>query len=200
MEVLGGWVDPTRFSVYSSRMDTLLELLRTHAFRRGEVKLSSGKTSDFFVDCKQAVLRTEGHLLVGAALSEAVERVPPPVDAVAGVVLGGCSLASSVAMHTALHGRGLDAIYVRKAEKEHGTRRRLEGSASLAPGSRLVIVEDVVTTGGSTLRAVAAIREESFDVAGVIAIVDRLEGGRQAIEAAGLHFQALYTRHDFMED
>lgn len=176
----------------------MLELLHTHAFRRGTVTLTSGKTSDFFVDCKQAVLLAEGHLLVGAALASAIENVPPPVHAVAGVELGGCSLASSVAMHTALQGHGLNAVYVRKAEKGHGTRRRLEGSSTLAPRSRLVIVEDVVTTGGSTLRAVEAIREEGFEVAGVIALVDRLEGGAEAITAAGLHFQALYTRRDFM--
>ncbi|MDH5491505.1 MAG: orotate phosphoribosyltransferase [Myxococcales bacterium] len=179
-------------------MDRLLELLREHSVRRGEILLSSGKTSDFFVDCKQTVLRAEGHVLVGAAMAAALRRLPGAVDAVAGVELGGCPLASAVAMHTQLEGEGLDAVYVRKAEKGHGSRRRLEGDGPLPERARIAILEDVVTTGGSTLRAVEAIRGAGYEVAGVVAIVDRGEGGAEAIEQAGIPFLALYGRGELI--
>ncbi len=180
----------------------LLELLRAHGFRRGRFTLTSGRESDFFIDCKPAVLRAEGHVLAGRCLLDALRALPGPVDAVAGVELGGCPLASAVAMTSFLESAtaSLDAVYVRKAAKAHGTRQQLEGAAHLASGARLVITEDTVTTGGSTLRAVEQIRESGFEVAGVLALVDRSEGGADAIRAAGLPFTALFERRDFMGD
>jgi orotate phosphoribosyltransferase len=97
-------------------------------------------------------------------------------------------------------GGPIDAVYIRKSTKEHGTKKMLEGADRLAPNARLVIVEDTVTTGGSTLRAVQAVREAGFEVAAVIAVVDRLEGGAAAIRDAGLSFTTLYDRTDFMGD
>jgi orotate phosphoribosyltransferase len=176
----------------------LLDNLRQYGFRRGRFTLTSGRESDFFIDCKPAVLRAEGHVLVGRCLLDALRTLPGPVDAVAGVELGGCPLASAVAMTSFLDNAPLDAIYVRKAAKGHGTRQQLEGAAHLPAGARLVIVEDTVTTGGSTLRAVEQIRASGFEVAGVLAVVDRSEGGADAIAAAGLPFIALFARSDFM--
>jgi len=178
----------------------LLDLLRDRGFKKGRFTLTSGKESDFFIDCKPAVLTAEGHALVGQALLGAIGQLPGPVDAVAGVELGGCPLASAVALTSFERGAPLDAVYVRKAAKDHGTRKLLEGADRLAPGARLVILEDTVTTGGSTLRAVAQIRELGFEVAGVVAVVDRSEGGAEAITAAGLPFQSLFRRADFMGD
>jgi orotate phosphoribosyltransferase len=126
--------------------------------------------------------------------------VPGGVDAVAGVELGGCPLASAVAMTSFGTKQPLDAVYVRKAAKGHGTKKLLEGADALEKGARLVILEDTVTTGGSTLRAVASIREAGFDVSGVLAVVDRSEGGSEAIREAGLYFSALFVRADFMGD
>lgn len=180
-------------------MDALLELLRSRGFRRGHFVLSSGKESDFFIDCKPAVLLAEGHALVGRALASRIADVVGPVSAVAGVELGGCPLASAVACTSWPHGPVIDAVYIRKASKEHGTRKMLEGADHLAAGARLVIVEDTVTTGGSTLRAAEAVRAAGFEVAGVVAVVDRLEGGADAIRDAGFTFSALYDRTDFME-
>jgi orotate phosphoribosyltransferase len=97
-------------------------------------------------------------------------------------------------------GGPIDAVYIRKSTKEHGTKKMLEGADRLASSARLVIVEDTVTTGGSTLRAVQAVREAGFEVAAVIAVVDRLEGGAAAIRDAGLSFTTLYDRTDFMGD
>ncbi len=180
--------------------ERLLELLRTHGFRRGRFTLTSGRESDFFIDCKPTVLRAEGHVLAGRCLLAALRTLPGPIDAVAGVELGGCPLASAVAMTSFLDGDPIDAVYVRKAPKAHGTKNQLEGAAHLAKGARLVIAEDTVTTGGSTLRAVEQIRALGFEVAGVLAIVDRSEGGAEAIRAAGLPFVSLFVRRDFMGD
>jgi len=179
-------------------VDRLLELLRERGFRRGHFVLSSGKESDFFIDCKPAVLLAEGHALVGQALLQQIQDVMGPVSAVAGVELGGCPLASAVACASWAEGRPIDAVYIRKSSKEHGTRKTLEGADHLAPNAMIVIVEDTVTTGGSTLRAVRAVRNAGFEVAGVIAVVDRLEGGAAAIRDAGVSFSTLYDRTDFM--
>jgi orotate phosphoribosyltransferase len=177
----------------------LLELLRKRAFARKRVVLASGKESDFFIDCKQAVLTGEGHALVGEVMLDALaELTPPGITAVAGVELGGCPLASAVALTSFLRGAPLDAVYVRKDAKDHGSRRLLEGSDHLQAGASVALLEDVVTTGGSTLKAAAKLREGGYRVAGVIALVDRLEGGREAIESDSLKLVSIYARSDFM--
>jgi orotate phosphoribosyltransferase len=175
----------------------LFELLRTRSFERKRVTLASGRESDFFIDCKQAVLTAEGHALVGAVMLDALVALPS-CDAVAGVELGGCPLASAVALTSFQRGRPLDAVYVRKDAKDHGSKRTLEGNTRLPEGTRIVILEDVVTTGGSTLKAAAKLKEAHYIVAGVVALVDRLEGGREAIEGDGVKLVALYTRTDFI--
>ncbi len=175
----------------------LLELLKTLAFERRRVVLTSGRESDFFIDCKQAVLTAEGHAAVGDVLLEILPALGPTA-AVAGVELGGCPLASAVALTSFLRGAPLDAIYVRKEAKEHGSKRLLEGTNRLPAGARVALVEDVVTTGGSTLSAAEKLRQGGYEVAGTVAIVDRLEGGREAIEAKGLKLIAVFTRDDFI--
>ncbi|MBS2012299.1 MAG: orotate phosphoribosyltransferase [Deltaproteobacteria bacterium] len=182
-----------------SPRDRLLELLRERSFARKKVMLASGRESDFFIDCKQTVLGAEAHALVGKLMLEALGKLPA-CDAVAGVELGGCPLASAVALVSHLEGTPKDAIYVRKEVKDHGSKRALEGDTRLAPGASLVILEDVTTTGGSTLKAVEKLRAAGYVVAGVVTLVDRLEGGREAIEAAGLPLVAVYTRRDFIPD
>lgn len=176
----------------------LLELLRVRSFARKRVVLASGRESDFFVDCKQTVLTAEGHALVGALMFDALCAFTP--NAVAGVELGGCPLASAVALTSFERGAPLDAIYVRKDAKDHGSRRDIEGSTHLERGARVALVEDVITTGGSTLKAAEKLRAAGYVVSGVAALVDRLEGGREAIEAAGIPIDALYTRRDFIPD
>ena len=178
----------------------LLELLRERSFARKKVVLASGRESDFFIDCKQTVLTAEGHALTGALLFEALGRLPGKLGAIAGVELGGCPLASAVALVSFQRGAPLDAIYVRKDAKDHGSKRDLEGNTSLPAGAKVAIVEDVVTTGGSTLKAAAKLKAAGYAVVGVAAVVDRLEGGREAIEADGLPLVALYTRRDFIPD
>ncbi|WP_240481254.1 orotate phosphoribosyltransferase [Sandaracinus amylolyticus] len=184
--------------------ERLLELLRTRCFARKKVVLASGRESDFFIDCKQAVLLAEGHVLIGELMLEAALALPTHPVAVAGVELGGCPLASAVALVSfqrdvrTERGVGLDAIYVRKQAKDHGSQRQLEGDVGMQPNDPVVVVEDVVTTGGSTLRAIERLRERGLTVAGVVAIVDRLEGGAENVRAAGVHLTSLFTRHDFI--
>ncbi len=177
--------------------ERLLELLRTQAFERRKVVLASGRESDFFIDCKQAVLSAEGHALAGEVLLDALAALPSCV-AVAGVELGGCPLASAVALTSFRRGEPLDAVYVRKDAKDHGSRRLLEGNHRLPAGARIALLEDVVTTGGSTLKAAAKLQGAGYEVVSVVALVDRLEGGREAIEQAGHLLVALFTREDFI--
>jgi orotate phosphoribosyltransferase len=187
----------------SSRIDSsqrarLIELLRQLSFERRRVTLASGRESDFFIDCKQTVLTAEGHALVGELMFQALGDLPT-CDAVAGVELGGCPLASAVSLISYQRGRPLPGLYVRKARKDHGTTKLVEADKALKAGSRIVLLEDVVTTGGSSLKAVETLRAAGAEVVGIIALVDRLEGGAEAIRAAGLPLLTLSTRADFME-
>jgi orotate phosphoribosyltransferase len=189
----------------------LLELLRELSFERRKVTLASGRESDFFIDCKQTVLTAEGHALVGRLMYDDILLLPVRAEAVAGVELGGCPLASAVAIQS-WHDRvvvegeteghagatPLDAIYVRKDAKDHGSKRLIEGGTRLPRGTHLAIVEDVITTGGSTLKARDKLVAAGFAIAGVVALVDRLEGGREALEAEGLAVRAITSRADFL--
>lgn len=175
----------------------LLELLRSQSYERRRVVLASGRESDFFIDCKRTVLRAEGHALVAEVMGACVDERAPEAVAVAGVALGGCALASAVALRSHLRGRPRDAIYVRKEAKAHGSARRIEGAEHLAVGAPVVVLEDVVTSGGSTLDCVAALRAAGLAVARVIALVDRGEGGADAIRAEGCAFESIYGRDEF---
>ena len=177
----------------------LLELLRERSFARKKVTLASGRESDFFIDCKQTVLTAEGHALAGSLMLDAA-LAAGPFDAIAGVELGGCPLASAASLTSFTRGAPKDAVYVRKDAKDHGSKRQLEGDTRLPANASLVILEDVTTTGGSTLKAVEKLRAAGYEISSVVTLVDRLEGGREAIEAAGLTFTAIYTRRDFIPD
>jgi orotate phosphoribosyltransferase len=177
----------------------LVALLRERAFERRRVVLASGRESDFFIDCKQAVLTAEGHALVGEVLFDALASLPA-CEAVAGVALGGCPLASAVSLVSFQRGRPLPALYVRKEAKDHGSRRLVEGDKALRPGMPIVLLEDVITTGGSSLQAVQALRAVGAEVVGIAALVDRLEGGREALRDAGLAVWAASTRNDYLSE
>jgi orotate phosphoribosyltransferase len=178
----------------------LLELLRRDAYREGTFTLASGKTSDFFIDCKRVMLTGEGHSLCGAALLEELERAESTglatVDVVAGVVLGGCPLASAVAQRAWERGRSLDALYVRKEPKDHGTKSMIEGQAKA--GARVALLEDVMTTGASSLKAVEQLRAAGYEIPLVLALVDRREGALDALRAHRVRAAALFAREDFV--
>ncbi len=166
----------------------LLPLLATKAYRHGSFTLASGRTSHHYVNCKPVSLSSTGLALLGALM---LEQVEPEARAVAGLTLGADPLVSAVAMRAALGGRGLDALIVRKEAKGHGTGAWLEGPLP-EPGSAITVLEDVVTTGGSSLKAVHQLREAGFRVERVVTIVDRQEGGLEAMAAAGLELRSLF--------
>ena len=175
----------------------LIDLLRELSFERRRVTLASGRESDFFIDCKQTILTAEGHALVGELMLQALGDLPT-CDAVAGVELGGCPLASAVSLVSFQQGRPLTGFYVRKERKDHGTTKLVEGDKTLKPGLKVALLEDVVTTGGSSLKAVESLREAGAQVVGIVALVDRQEGGAETIRGAGLPLVTLATRLDFI--
>ncbi len=172
----------------ASARTNLLGLLAERAYRHGSFTLASGRSSHHYVNCKPVSLSGPGLALLGRLLLEQVEA---QAIAVAGLTLGADPLVSAVAMQAALAGRSLDALIVRKEAKGHGTGAWLEGPLP-APGSRITVLEDVVTTGGSALKAVRQLQEAGYVVERVVAIVDRQEGGAEAMAAAGLDLRSLF--------
>jgi len=170
----------------------LLQLLAERAYRHGSFTLASGRTSNHYVNCKPVSLSGQGLALLSAQMLGLVDA---DAAAVAGLTLGADPLVSGVAQAAAWAGRGLDALIVRKEAKGHGTGAWLEGPLP-APGSRITVLEDVVTTGGSSLKAVHQLREAGYVVERVVTIVDRQEGGQAAMDAAGLDLRSLFLLED----
>jgi orotate phosphoribosyltransferase len=173
-----------------SARERLVAELREHALVIGEVTLTSGRKAEYYVDAKRAILRPAGFLALGELVAaEARER---GATAVGGMTMG----ADPVACAALAAGADVKAFFVRKERKEHGLQRWVEGP-ELEPGERCLVVEDVVTTGGSTVAAIERVREEGLEVVGVVSVLDRLAGGGEAIErAAGAPYVALTTIDD----
>jgi orotate phosphoribosyltransferase len=174
----------------------LLELLRTRSFQEREVILSSGLKSNFYIDCKQVSLDAEGAALIGALFHEVIDEVAPDAIAVGGLTLGADPLATATSLVSFQRGRPRSAFIVRKEPKGHGTGQWIE-STKLPEGAKVVILEDVVTTGASTLKAIERARLAGFTVLHALGLVDRLEGGREAVEAQ-CPLTTLFTRRDFL--
>src|SRR3954447_23703875 len=177
--------------------EILLAELQEHALVIGEVTLSSGQKAQYYVDAKRALLRPPAFLAVGKLI--AAEAMKRGATAVGGMTMGADPLASAAI--GAERGNGLVAFFVRKEKKQHGLQRWIEGPI-LDPGARCLVVEDVVTTGGSTVRAIERILEEGHEVAGVVSVVDRLAGGGQAIQEAsgGAPYRPLVTIDELYPD
>jgi orotate phosphoribosyltransferase len=170
--------------------ERLVHELREHALVIGEVVLTSGRTAKYLIDAKRAILRPVGFLALAELV--AAQAAQWDADAVGGMTMG----ADPIACAALAGGADVKAFFVRKDVKQHGLARRIEGPL-LEPGERCMLVEDVVTTGGSTIRALEALREDGHGVCGVLAICDRLAGGAEAIaKASGAPFVALTTIDD----
>src|SRR5256885_5795026 len=168
--------------------ETLLAQLRKHALVIGDVTLSSGQQASYYVDARRALLRPEGFLAAGELLAAAAREAG--ADAVGGPVMAAIPLACAAIAVPG--GAGLVGFFVRKERKEHGLQRWVEGPVEA--GTRCLVVEDTVTTGGSTVAAIERMREEGLEIAGAVCVVDRLAGGGEAIAAAaGAPFRALVT-------
>ena len=177
-----------------SDRERLVAELREHALVIGEVTLTSGRSAQYYVDAKRAILLPEGFRALGKLVAAEAERVG--ATAVGGLTMG----ADPVACAALAAGAPVKAFFVRKEKKQHGLQRWIEGP-ELEDGERCLVVEDVVTTGGSTVKAIERIREEGFEIAGVVSVLDRLAGGGEAIErAAGAPYRALTTIDDVYPD
>ena len=189
--------------VILSYAQQLLSLLARTSFRLGQFKLSSGATSDYYIDCRTTTLHAEGGRLTGHAILEVLEQNGIEAEAVGGLTMGADPIVSNVATASAWRALSnpsaplLHGFLVRKAEKAHGTARRIEGFCR--QGARVVIVDDVCTTGASTIAAIEAAREADMMVGAVVCIVEREEAnGRPAVESAaqGAPFLRLFTANE----
>jgi orotate phosphoribosyltransferase len=175
----------------------LLALLKRLSYEQREVTLASGLKSNFYIDCKQTVLTAEGHFLVGSLFNRVLAEQAPAVEAIGGVTMGADPLASAVSTMSFIAGRPLPAFYVRKEPKGHGTGQWIEGTKSLRAGMPVAILEDVVTTGGSALKAIARVREHGLTVSVILGLVDREEGGREVLEKEA-PLVTLFRKRDFV--
>jgi orotate phosphoribosyltransferase len=190
MATSGAAVSPARLR--------LIEIVRERSFSSGgETKLVSGRTSSFYFNMKPTMLDAEGAHLIATLILEQLEGAR--IDLIGGLEMGAVPLAVAVAVASQARGRPLQAFFVRKQAKEHGAKKLVEGLApgeSLA-GRRVVILEDVTTTGSSAMRAIEAVRADGATVDRVITVVDRREGAAEAFRAAGIPFSPILTAADF---
>lgn len=177
----------------------LLALIKEKAHTKGQVVLASGAVSDFYIDTKQVSLHPAGALLIGKLFLDRLSCFGN-VEAVGGPTLGADPLATATSIVSELESRPLPAFIVRKEPKGHGTKSWMEGKGNLPQNASVVVLEDVVTTGGSSMKAVEKIESEGFKVLGILALVDREQGGRQTIEGRGLRFESLFSRGDVLAD
>ena len=176
----------------------LFEIIRRRSFGRGEVTLASGRKSDFYFNLKPTMMDPEGATLLAELTYEALKD--EGFDYIGGLEMGAVPLAGAIAQISWIKGHPIAAFFVRKKPKEHGAKLAIEGltrDETLA-GKRIVVVEDVTTTGGSAMKAVETLREAGANVSLVFTMVDREEGAAETFAAAGLPFRALYKAREFL--
>jgi orotate phosphoribosyltransferase len=174
----------------------LFDLISERSFKRGRFILASGKESPYYFDSKPTMLHPEGAALLAELIVKELDGVD--ADCIGGLEMGAIPLIAPVAMKSLERGRPLFGFFVRKAPKDHGTRRRIEGLD--VAGKTAVILEDVTTTGGSAMQAVEQVREAGGRVALVLSILDRGEGAAELYAAAGVPFKSLFRAEEFLRD
>ena len=189
---------PVKSADRTARRARLIEIIKERSFQEGPAfKLASGKTSTFYFNMKPTMLDSEGAYLIASLILDQLENVE--ADLIGGLEMGAVPIASGVAAVSYTQGRKFPAFFVRKQAKEHGTQALVEGLAkgeSMA-GKKVVVVEDVTTTGGSALKAADALRAAGAEIVSVITVVDRLDGAAETFAAAGLKFEPILTLADF---
>ncbi len=169
----------------------LASLLLEKSYRAGEVVLTSGRKSDYYFDCKQTALHPEGAWLIGNLL---FDLLPPDIVGVGGMTLGADPLVTAVSVVSHLRGRPLPAFIVRKAAKGHGTNQFLEGLSNFAPGAKVALLEDVVTTAGTLLTVIDRVVDAGLAVGAVVTVLDRKEGGTERLAERGYPLLSVFTR------
>ena len=179
------------------RKRRLAKLLMEKSYREGSFVLASGKKSDFYFDCRVTSLSAEGSWLIGSLFNDLLKNLA--IAGVGGMTMGADPLVSAVTVISWSQGRPLNGLLVRKQAKGHGTGQFVEGLGNFSQGDSVAMLEDVVTTGGSLLTACARVADCGLRIAGCCAILDRQEGGREAIAEAGYNLISLYTRQELVE-
>jgi orotate phosphoribosyltransferase len=177
--------------------ERLLRLFVERSFRLGDFTLSSGRKSDFYIDCRTTTMSAEGQVLLGEVGLDAIEGAGVAPDVVGGLTMGADPIAYAIAGESFRRGSPIQAFSVRKRAKRHGTGQRIEGC--FESGARVVVVEDVITTGGSALQACEAVKAEQGTILMVLAAVDRQEGGRELIEQGGYRVESLFGVDEFRQ-
>ena len=188
---------PSAISPEAAKM-RLIEIVRRRSYGAGvEIKLASGRTSNFYFDMKPTMLDPQGSYLLALLILEALRDAK--ADAVGGLEMGAVPMAAAVAAVSVAEDRQMPAFFIRKKPKDHGTQSLVEGlpKGETLAGKRVVILEDVTTTGGSALKAIKTVQADGAVVLGVITAVDRCEGAAEAFKAAGVPFKAILTVDDF---
>lgn len=175
---------------------SLLKIIQEKSYEKKDVILASGKKSDFYIDCRQTTLHPEGAYLVGRIFYEMIKDLGLKIDAVGGPTMGADPIATAVSIASYLENNPIPAFIIRKEPKKHGLGLWIEGKKNIKANANVVIVEDVVTTGSSSIQAAKRAEEEGLKVAAIFAMVDRLDGGREAIKSAGYRFEAIFTKDD----
>jgi len=178
--------------------ERLKEILLEKSYRKGTFTLTSGKTSDFYIDGKQTTLSAEGAYLCGKLLFKLISEESDAIEAVGGMTLGADPLVSAVSIVSFLENSPIPAFIVRKEAKGHGTGNYIEGLKNMSPGCRVALVEDVVTTGGTLLKVIDRVEEAGFTVGLVVTVVERQEGGTEVLNKKGYPLKALYTRQELL--
>jgi len=173
--------------------DALAQLIREKALKFGDFTLASGKQASYYLDCRQVTLDAQGARLIGEGMLDVIGNALPPL--VGGMAIGADPITAAILTIAGQRDQPLRGVMVRKEPKGHGRGQQVEGP--YASGEELVIVEDVVTTGGSSLKAIELCEAEGLKVKRVLAIIDRLEGGREAFAAKGYELTTLFTVEDF---
>jgi orotate phosphoribosyltransferase len=172
----------------------LLELLRQRAVIHGNITLASGQSSTYYIDCRMVLLNSVAATLIGEVLYAMTEDLH--LDAIGGPEVGAIPMASAAVIRYQQAGRTMEGYFVRKATKQHGTGKLIEGM--FRPGYRVAVVEDVMTTGTSSVKAIEVVRQAGGQIEAVICLVDRLQGARERIEALGLRFWPVFTLDDLL--
>ena len=185
---------PHQTATASPVIRELIGLVETKALKRGTFRLASGREASFYLDAKQVVLDAHGAMLVGRAILERLRSLGPLPAAVGGMSIGADPITSAVITMAGVEGLPLKGFMVRKEPKDHGTKKYVEGPVE--PGQRVVIVEDVTTTGGSSLLAIDRVHEFGLVVDRVVTVIDRLAGAKDAFAARGIPLESLVTIRD----
>jgi orotate phosphoribosyltransferase len=181
---------------YQKHRAELISLIKRVSYREGDFTLASGQKSKFYIDLKATTLHPDGAWLIGRLAVSAVRRADLRMDAVGGLTLGADPLATAISLAAREAGLSWPAFIVRKEAKEHGTSRYVEGVENLRAGASVLVLEDVVTTGGSSFKAIERLREAGYKPVAVLTVVDREQGGDRLIRAAGLEFLSLVQLGD----